>query len=73
MKHWKLYILLCWLAFVGLALCGCNQVIIPADMAVQMDERIDQLQVDIADASGNCKTYLQQDLDMLLKLRGAKQ
>ena len=70
--------------YIGLVLClvltgiivmlvGCNGVYIPADMAVRMDERIDQLQVDIADASGPCKTYLQQDLEMLLELRGTVQ
>jgi len=69
---------------VGLVLClvltgiivllvGCPAAYIPADMAVRMDERIDQLQVDIADASGPCKTYLQQDLEMLLELRGTVQ
>jgi hypothetical protein len=73
MKTWKVVILLCWLAFVGGMFAGCDQVYMPADMAIQMDDRIDQLQIDIEDASGPCKKYLQQDLDMMLKLRGAAQ
>lgn len=73
MKKWKVVLLCAWLAFVVGMFCGCDQVYMPADMAMAMDDRIDQLQIDIEDASGPCKTYLQQDLDMMLKLRGAAQ
>lgn len=55
------------------AMCGCDRVYVPVDMAEQLDTRIDQLQIDIEDANEPCKTYLQQDLDMFLKLRGAGQ
>ena len=69
---------------VGLVLClvltgiivllvGCPAAYIPADMAEQLDSRIDQIQIDIESSQEPCKTYLKQDLEMFLDLRGTAQ